>query len=277
MNPRHVRRSNARPSYSRRPAPARRSPRSSFQRPSLQLPAIKIVWIRLVGVALVILLVLLGLNRLTRLQHLRVQGNHSLTSAHITQLAEAGLHRQWFGHNIVLVNTGDLVSYLEAADPGIQQATASRSSLHTLTITIQERRPSLNWKTQGTVYLLDANATVIGPTKGVYASLPTVVDGSNLPVKVGDRVAPTQFVAFCITLAQLLPTTGYQVAQITVPTSTSEVYVTTTAGLVLKFDTTRAASDEIADLKQVQAELAAAKKAPTQYIDLRIEHKAYYK
>ncbi len=290
MNPRRrqVRRSGARPSfgqprpsYSRRPT-VRSQPRGGRSLPSLPelnlpaFPVIKIVWLRVAVITTLALIVLVFLANVTALRQVKVQGNHSVTSAQVQQLASAGLHQQWFGRNTVLIDGGALASYLQQTDPAIAHATVERSSFHTVTIKITERQPTLNWKTAGQVYLLDANATVIGPTSGVYASLPTVTDSSNLPVKAGDRVAPSQFVAFCATVAQLLPSTGYHVSGMTVPASTSEVYVTTSTGLTLKFDTTRPAGDEIADLTAVQAELKAAGKTPTQYIDLRIAHKAYY-
>jgi cell division septal protein FtsQ len=274
----------SRPSYSRRSTvrsqPQRRRPRRpSLGLPSVRLPAfplIKAAWLKLAVITTVILILLVVLAHLTTLRQLKVEGNRSVSTAQVVQLADTGLRHQWFGRNTILIDGGALASYLEQADPAIAQVTVSRSSFHAVTIKIAERQPTINWKTGGVVYLLDANATVISPTTGSYASLPTVTDSSNLPVKAGDRVAPTQFVTFCADLARLLPGTGYQVSAMTVPASTSELYVTTTTGLTLKFDTTRSAAGEINDLKAVQAELKAANKTPTQYIDLRIPNKAYY-
>ena len=292
MNPnrRRVRRTGARPtytaprpSYSRgagaRPAAKRTLP--SLPRLSLRqipsLPIIRIRWLSLTLLIIVVVVVVTLIGHATALKQVKVSGNRSLTTAHITQLSQDGLGRQWFGHNTALVDTGSLANYLKQADPAIQQVQVERSGLHTLTVKVSERQPTLNWKTAGTTYLLDANATVIGPTASAYAGLPTVTDSSNLPAKTGERVAPTQFVTFCSQLAQLLPTTNYKAAAFTVPTSTSEVYVTTSTSITLKFDTTRPAGEEIADLKSVQTQLTALHQSPSQYIDLRIPHKAYYK
>jgi cell division septal protein FtsQ len=290
-NRRRVRRSGARPSFEQaRPSYTRRStvrppssryraPRPNFNLPAIHLPAfplIKAAWLKLAVVATLVLIFLVVVAHVTSLKQLKVQGNRSVSTAQVVQLADAGLRHQWFGHNTILISGGVLAAYLEQADPAIAHATVERSSLHTITIKVAERQPTLNWKTGGIVYLLDANATVISPTTPAYASLPTVTDSSNLPVKTGEQVAPTQFVTFCAELAQLLPGTGYQIAAMTVPASTSEVYVTTTTGLTLKFDTTRPAVGEVNDLKAVQAELEAANQTPTQYIDLRIPNKAYY-
>lgn len=267
-DPRRVRRAGMRPSYSRRAAPPPRR---------LTLPRIRLAWTRWVAVGVAIIAILFVLGQLTALKQVQVKGNHSLSTAHIDQLAHQGLSRQLFGHNVALVDAGGLAAYLQKEEPGIKQVKIQRHLPHTLTITIVERLPALNWKTSGSVYLLDTNATVIGPTPPTYVSLPTVTDSSNLPVKVGERVAPTAFVSFCTSIAQLVPTAGYTIQDMTVPETTSEVYVQTTQGVLLKFDTTRPAGEEIADLQAVKAQLAAAHKTPTQYIDLRIAHKAYYK
>jgi cell division septal protein FtsQ len=258
-----------RPSYTRRQAPQPRR--------QVQLQRLRFGWLRWGGSVFLILLVLYGLLQLTAITQVKIQGNHTLTTARISQLAHQGLSRQLLGHNIVLINTGSLAAYLQQTEPGIKQASIERHLFHTLTVVIVERQPALNWKTNGSVYLLDTNATVVSPTNATYAHLPTVTDSSNLPVTIGERVAPTAFVSFCISIAQQLPAAGYAIQDITVPETTSEVYVQTNQGVLLKFDTTRPAGEEIADLQAVHAQLVAAHKTPTQYIDLRIAHKAYYK
>ncbi len=287
---RRVQRYNTRPSYTRRPvAPVR--PRRQA-RPTvtvsgladhlqkLSIPALpaglRPLRLRIAIIAAAAILIVIIVSQATAIHRIRIQGNHIMSSAEVTRLVQAGVQRQWLS-SLLFINGGDLAAYLESADLGIKQASVQSQLPHTLVVTIQERQPTLNWRTGGVTYLLDSNATVIGPTTPEYAKLPTVTDSSNLPVKAGDRVAPTQFVVFCATLAHLLPATGYSVTTMTVPESTSEVYVTTQNGLVLKFDTTRSAEEEIGDLKAVQAELSAAHVTPTQYIDLRIPNKAYYK
>jgi cell division septal protein FtsQ len=270
---RQVNRVGMRPSYSRRQAP---QPRRRPQLPRVRLRP-QLTWVRWAAVIVILGGMVFGFAQLTALKQVRIQGNHTLTTTHISQLTHTGLSQQLLGHNLALVDTGSLAAYLEHAEPGIKQVSIQRHFPHTLIVAVVERLPALNWETNGTSYLLDTNATVIGPTDATYAHLPTVTDSSNLPVKVGERVAPTAFVSFCSQIAQLLPSAGYAIQTMTVPESTSEVYVQTSKGVLLKFDTTRPAGDEIADLQAVNAQLAAANQTPTQYIDLRIPHKAYYK
>lgn len=269
MNPnRQVRRTGVRPNYARRG--------QVRQRRRLRMPVIRLAWLKVAVVVMLSFGVFIGIANLTRLHRVEIRGNHTLATEHLARLAQSGTAAQWFGTNTVLINSGALEGYIENAEPGVGEAKVHRGFFHTLTIDISERQPTLNWKNTSGVYLLDANATVIGPTKGTYVHLPTVIDSSNLPVIVGKRVAPTSFVSFSSQLSKILPSVGYAITEITVPATTSEVYVKTSTGLVLKFDTTRPAPEEISDLQAVQAQLTKTKKAPTQYIDVRIAHKAYY-
>ena len=103
----------------------------------------------------------------------------------------------------------------------------------------------------------------------------TVIDTANIPVKPGDRVAPGRFVRFTQDIADGLPSqTGLRIENFQVPESTSEVYVKTDKGYLIKFDTTRSALEQLKDLALVIKNLNG--KVPAQYIDLRVAGRAYY-
>lgn len=281
---RHVRRSATRPSYTRN-SPSRVPRRPQRKRsggfklalPNLNLPAIQTSWIRWAALSVLVLGILVVVAQATKLNKVEVQGNKNLTSIHITQLAEEATTKQWFGRNTVLLNTGAIGSYLEEQEPAIKQAKVRRSGLQGVKISVTERQPSLNWKSNNSVYLLDTDGTVIGPSVGEYIKLPTVIDSTNLPVKEGSRVAPASFVAFCVGFIARLPEAGLVAESITVPETTSELTIKTTKGYSIKLDTTRSIESTVTALKTVQAELTRSKKTPKEYIDLRIESKAYYK
>ncbi len=272
MSRRHVNRMGSRPSYSRQSSSYSRRP----QLPQLPWLARKF-WIRLAAAGTITLLLLVLIARATTIATINVEGYQAIAKPQLEKLVHDGLQRQWLGRNLLLMDSSGLASYLAEHEAAIKSVEVTRKLPRTLMVSITERQPSLNWKTAGAVFLLDANGTIIGPTSGVYANLPTITDSNNLPAKTGDRVVTTSFVAFCRELVGLLPGTGFPVNSLSIPASTSEVYVQTSNNLTLKFDTTRPAGEEIADLRQVQQELRRTKKQPTQYIDLRIPHKAYYK
>lgn len=273
---RQVKRYQTRPSYG--PAYARRRDRRSKQTSWQQrLPRLRFSMVKWSAIGVVLLATLVLVSQATRLQEVKVSGNQALEAANVQQLAQQGIDKQWFGRNTLLLNGGALTAALEAAEPAIKSAEIKRRGFHAIEVVISERQPSLNWKTNGVSYLLDVDGTVIGLSTVAYAKLPTVVDTSNLPVKEGERVAPAAFVTFCSEFIKALPQAGLQVAEVTVPETTSEIHIKTDKGFILKLDTTRPAAGELADLKAVQTELTRAKKTPAEYIDLRIEHKAYYK
>lgn len=270
--PRHVSRPG-RPVYGR-PGPAPRRG-SSSSGPRIRLSARLIKW---VGIATLGLALLALVSSATTLKTVTITGNRTLAADRLQRLTATALEHQWFGRNTLLINTGAVGRFVQTAEPGVKTIRVSRHLPGELRIAVTERQPSLNWRSGGQLYLLDADGTVLGASKGQYVKLPAVNDSANLPVKEGSRVVPSQFVAFASAIAtQLPPASKLQIAQMSVPQTTSELYVTTDRGLLIKFDTTRPAGGEISDLVKVLQQLQALHKTPSQYIDLRVEHKAYYK
>lgn len=145
----------------------------------------------------------------------------------------------------------------------------------TLLVKVTERQPSLNWQTGGQTYLLDNDGSIIGISDD--ATKPTVVDTSNLPVKPGDRVAPARFVDFCLKMVEQVSAMGLGVVSLRITDTTNEVQATINKGYAIKFDSTRDVTDQISDLRLVLDTLAKQQKKPTEYVDLRIQGKAYYR
>jgi cell division septal protein FtsQ len=259
--------------------PRRRSrqPAASLLSPKRLPRALGRRWLPVIISTLLAVGLITGLVKLTTLRSIQVQGAHGISLQHIKNITSDGLDHQWFGHSLLLFNANHLKSHITTAEPAIKDLQLHRHFPHTLVVAITEREPGINWKSGGHLYLLDNDGKVIGDSHGEYTRLTVVSDSANLPVKVGDRVAPSSFVTFCSQLSALLEQSGIVVTNLQVPATTTEVYATAAKGYTIKFDTTRPPAGEVQDLQSVLAELSALHKTPTQYIDLRIEHKAYYK
>ena len=175
--------------------------------------------------------------------------------------------------NLLTLDTTKLTTSLIAADPQLKAVVIHRQWPHSISVVVTEKQPALAWSTGNQNYLLDRDGTVIG-TLPPGSTLPTVVDGSNLPVQKGQQVVTASFVSFSNELLADLPQTGLKVTGLRVQDTTFDLYVQTNKGYQLIFDTTRPAADEVADLKTVEKTLGA--KVPAQYIDMRIAGKAYY-
>jgi cell division septal protein FtsQ len=186
---------------------------------------------------------------------------------------QALLDKSPMQNNLLTLNTGKLTTSLIAIDPQLKAVEVHRHWPSTIEVIVTQKQPALAWSTGNQSYLLDRDGTVIGSLPS-GSTLPTVVDGSNLPVQRGQQVVTANFVTFCNNLLTNLPAAGITVRGLRVQDTTFDLYVQTNKGYQLIFDTTRPAADEVADLKTVEKTLAG--KVPSQYIDLRIKGKAYY-
>jgi cell division septal protein FtsQ len=212
-----------------------------------------------------------------RVNQIRVTGNHNLTTvtiqADVQKLQHS--HRMW--GNMLTVDTEGLQSALLASEHQLKSATVRRVWPHTLAIDIIERQPALAWNTFSGSFILDSEGVIVA-SNPAGSPLVAVTDNSNIPYKVGDQVVSARFVEFARAApAGLSDGTGITITGMSVGDTTAEITAKTNKGYALKLDTTRPIEDTAASLKQVLAELAAQKKAPAEYIDLRIEQKAYYK
>ena len=258
-------RSNGRPIYGR-PMVRRPKARRSYAIHLGLVPR------RILMLVAAILLVGFGLGQ--------IFGIHTITSVGSTGsvVAESRVitDSSWSLGNTLTFSNSSFSIKLLAADATIKTVKTTRVWPSTLRVTVTQKQPTLGWTTGGDGYLLDADGTVIGSLSAA-SKLPVVDDDSNLPVKTGDVAVSPRFVNFVTGLADQIPNTGLTPSKYEIKDTTFDLYVTTNHGYQLIFDTSRAVGDEVGDLKAVQANLKQTGKTPTQYIDLRIAGRAYYK
>lgn len=146
-----------------------------------------------------------------------------------------------------------------------------------------------NWLSQGLIAEVEDSQAVLvwqsgGKSVGVNqkgiatatasSDLPLVIDSSNLEVSEGQVLVSANFVEFArVAAGQLKPMLNLELKQLRIVDSTNELYVDTSAGYYLRLDTNR----PVADQYQAAAAVLKTGAKPSQYIDLRIAHKAYYK
>jgi cell division septal protein FtsQ len=221
-----------------------------------------------------VLLALFGLWRMFGITAVVVQAPSR--QADITAEAEKLIAASWQQKNLLTLNDGELVSDLQQADPLLRSVEVRRKWFHSIVVSATLKQPSMGWSTGNQKYLLDRDETAIGILPA-GSNLPVVNDGSNLPAQIGNRVAPARLVAFVTALVPALAAEGYGVQSLDVKDTTLDLSVTTDRGYRLVFDTGRGVEEEMYDLRAIKALLTTQKKAPIEYIDLRIAGKAYYK
>jgi cell division septal protein FtsQ len=267
VNSRRVK-NTGRPVYGRM-QPVNRPGRARVRTPRLSLWQ----WRLLILVALLVA-ALYGLLKLFAVNTVVVTapGRAEEIKAETVKLTQA----KWQQGNLLTLDDEQLVLDLQQADPLLRSVQVRRKWFHTIAVSALLKQPSLGWSSDNQSFLLDRDGTAIGVLPA-GSKLPVVNDGSNLPVKVGQRVTTSRFVAFVTGMVPALAGVGVGVTSLDVKDTTLDLSVTTNKGYRLIMDTSREVSDEMVDLKAVLALLASQKKTPAEYIDLRVAGKAYYK
>jgi len=210
----------------------------------------------------------------TLVSTVRIAGTTNLSNKEVERLIRSSISRNPWYASYFTVGGLKLDRTLPEQEPRIKTAAVKKTFPSTITVTIVERQPGVVWVSAGENWEVDVEGIIIGAA-GSNKPMATVIDTANIPVKPGDRVAPRRFVKFAQVISEQLPgKTGLVIENFQVPESTSEVYIKTSKGYSIKFDTTRQATDQLNDLALVLKNLNG--KVPGQYIDLRVAGRAYY-
>jgi cell division septal protein FtsQ len=206
----------------------------------------------------------------------RVVDDPAGSQQRIRALVREHLATQTWQGNLITFSPQRLETSVMAADSLVKTIATTRRLPHSLSMVVTLKQPSLGWTSGNATYVLDKDGSIIGPLVG-KPDIPVVVDGSNVPVQVGQRVTTARFVNFTTSIAEGLSAAKLSATRYEVRDTTLDLYVTTNKEYQLIFDTGRDAAGQIGDLKTLLGFLASQKKTPTAYIDLRIAGKAYYK
>jgi cell division septal protein FtsQ len=184
---------------------------------------------------------------------------------------------QWRQQSLLTLNSDDLKSELVTKDPRVSTVDIVRNWPHGISANIEMKIPVLVWVTGGQRYEVDSNGKVMGQITAP-SGLPAVNDGSNLPVKAGEQIVTARFSTFVGDVARgLAGVGGLKVISYDVKETTNDLYVKVSGGYTITLDSERGAFEQLGDLKTLLAYLQKQHKKPTEYIDLRIAQRAYYK
>lgn len=230
------------------------------------------------------LLVVLGLvyllfgSGLFDIHHIKVVGAKTVPAQSVSDSLNKILDSSLFGRNTILLSTDKLSKQLMDQDKQLGQVKIGRDFINGLVVTITEETPSLGWQSGSSVFVLSSDGRAIALADKADGTMPIVVDSANIPVKIGQKVVPIEFINFVQIIVKGLHAQKIDFLQLSVPPeSIGELYVQTKTGYKIKFDTSRDGAGQLSDLKAVLSSLSTQKKLPTEYIDLRIEGRAFYK
>jgi hypothetical protein len=138
--------------------------------------------------------------------------------------------------------------------------------------------------TSGQRYILDTSGRVLASdtmdvTHGVSFSVPIIIDQSGLPIAIGKLALPDSTVSYIAEVAGQLHAAHITVSSYTLPgNGASELDAQITGEpYVVRFNLHGNARVEAGDYLATARYLSQNSKKPSQYVDVRVDGRAYYK
>ena len=179
------------------------------------------------------------------------------------------------GQNIFKINTTNLSEDLVAKYPEVNGLKITRGLPDTLRISFDERQSKLIWQSNEKYYLVDSYGAIYKIIE-TPNDLPLVKDNKDINVQIGQTVASENFMKFVTDLtATMQDKTGFSYKHFEVDDTIFQVSVITDQKWLLILDTTRSANDQLDALMQFIGEYP--NENISEYIDLRVDGRVYYK
>lgn len=178
------------------------------------------------------------------------------------------------GQNIFFVNLKSIQTDLQQKFPELQNIKFSRGLPDTLRISGEQFQGKITWQSQNHSYLVNENGfafkEIDGPT-----DLPKVIDNKDLPIDFKKPVVPTNFIDFITEFNnKFSQEIGFKIVNFSVNDTIFQAEALTDQGWYIKLDTTRSVDEQISQVKEL---LAKDKAGISQYVDVRVEGRVYYK
>ncbi|HSD56507.1 MAG TPA: hypothetical protein VLA92_05165 [Candidatus Saccharimonadales bacterium] len=147
---------------------------------------------------------------------------------------------------------------------------------------IQPVAPKMILVSKDGMYLLDADGRALITGNQVpdldALHIPVVNDQSGLPITLGKVALPKGTVSFITQVAGQLQAKGLKITTLTLPVGSTELQARLDGvGYYVKFNLHGNAREEAGSYLAVKAKLESMHKTPAEYVDVRVENKAYYK
>lgn len=184
------------------------------------------------------------------------------------------------GQNILILTLGNTDQRLAEKQSSIKEIKIYRGIPDTLKIKVTVRQPVLVWKSQEKVYLISDEGVAFEQGEGTVVNeegqqIPTINDSRNLEVVPGNQLVIDDFVGFVSDLiSSFQPKIEANITELKIGETTFQIEAQTDKGYYVLFDTTRKAESQLIALKKI---LDNYSNDIHEYVDLRVEGRAYYK
>jgi hypothetical protein len=275
-NSRSVREDTARRSGVEQPEQPRRLPKFAWRK---RLPSLALL--------LAITVLAVASVQLSSTPKLAVVGDSEgqvfLRDKSTYEQAASTLFTSFFNRNKLTVDTTAVAAEMRQKFPELTVVSVSLPIVgNQPTVYIQPASPSLILVANSGMYLLDSNGRALVAANQVTdlkkLQVPVVQDQSGLPVALGKVVLPKNTVRFISEVTEQLRVKKLPITSIALPAGKNEMQVRLKGvGYYVKFNLYGNAREEAGAFLAVKKYTESRGIRPGQYIDVRVENKAYYK
>ncbi|MFA6423368.1 MAG: hypothetical protein WCW17_02855 [Patescibacteria group bacterium] len=181
------------------------------------------------------------------------------------------------GRNLLFISSDYEEKELLKKMPNFKSLTFYKGLPDSVKITGELRKKSLVWLSEGKYYSVDDKGMLYEEINNFTndGTFLIIEDKKNVPAQIGRRIISNDFIDFVKTIRDNFSlVTGQKITGMSIEESTYHIYVSTDANWKAIFTLDRSASDQLEDLKLI---LTKARDSVKEYVDLRIEGRAYYK
>jgi len=206
-------------------------------------------------------------------------------TAEYQRAASALFENSAANRNKLTINSSKIAADMKTAFPELQDVSVSLPLLGSqATVYVRPADPALILTGRDGSFVLDSNgrALALAGSQTGSVKVPTVTDQSGLSVSLGKQALPRSATQFIQTFVQQLQARNVKVQSMTLPAASSEldVYISGVPYFVkcnIHDGTIEKARLQAGTFLALQKQLAGQRVVPSQYVDVRIEGRAYYK
>lgn len=181
------------------------------------------------------------------------------------------------------VNTKEIEKKLLEKYPEISSASLRLPVLgRKPTLVINLRQPALILSTNSQTYAVDAIGLAVSDIRNLSSEykqgIPVVLDQSGLELELGKQALRSETVTYVTEVIAQIKAKGLTVSQLTMPASANELDIRIEGvPYFVKTDTSGNARVQIGTFFAVQEHLSKQGISPSEYVDVRVEERAFYK
>jgi hypothetical protein len=188
----------------------------------------------------------------------------------------------FFNHSKLTINTVVLAHQIEREYPELENVSVTLPLIgRRPVVQLKAKQPAFILVGKNGSFLIDARGQAIARTQDVTITglgLTIVTDEGGLEIEAGKVILPQNHVDFITTLLYQLKSKQISVQSVTLPPISNEVHVRLqTKQYFIKFNLQGSAIEQAGTLMAIQERLDAEGVTTAEYIDVRVEDRAYIK